>query len=385
MNILINHIDDIQYHLYKAIEKGDQWMTYLHPVDQILDHQSIETWNSKSAAQRFCETNSSDRCLVIYAHIESFLQEMNKSMVQKRDKDSNSININTETVGDVTIRKQQDQQLNHFKNLSIMNDKNFDYLSNQLKYTGFGEELKEQLKEKMQKQEPQFTLTLQKDFGKDQTVATLQFRKSEESDMYFFNRYSLTLKNDQHSDPLKQTFFISNKDANITLKEAYNLLNGRAIHKELSNKEGEKYNAWLQIDFKEIDKQGNYKMRPFYEGYKYDLKATLDKHPIKEMQNETDSQRLMESLQRGNRQSVTLAINGKEQKLFIEAVPQFRSLNFYEASGQRIRTDKLYENNSQEQSAKKDTKQSTKQDATNDDSEPELGAKKTRRKRQNIT
>ncbi|NCU05992.1 MAG: hypothetical protein GXC73_18665 [Chitinophagaceae bacterium] len=264
-----------------------------------------------------------------------------------------------------------------------MNEKNYEYLSNQLKYTGFGEDLQTLLKEKMEKQEPQFTLNFQKDYGKDQTVAILHFRKPEDSDMYFFNRYSLMLKNDQHPDPIKQTFFINAKEENITQKEAYNLLSGRAVHKELTTKEGEKYNGWLQLDFKDTDASGNYKMKQYHENYGYDLQATLHKHHIKELQNETDAQRLMESLQRGNRQSVTLETNGKEQKVFIEAVPQFKSLNFYDSSHQRLRSDKLYEKNAPEQTIKEDKKQGMKQ--TGDDAGTGDDSKKKKRRQQKIS
>lgn len=205
--------------------------------------------------------------------------------------------------------------------------------------------------------------------------------------MYFFNRYSLVLKNEQHPEPLKQTFYIGNKNDNISLKEAYNLMSGRAVHKELSNKEGEKYNAWMQIDFKETDANGNYKMKQFHQNYKYDLPAILGNHPIKEMSNETDKQRLIESLQRGNRQSVTLTVHGSEQKVFIEAAPQFKSLNFYEASGQRIRTDQLYERNEQNQSLKQDEKKQSMKQKNNDNDEaaPEPSQKKAKRKGQTIT
>lgn len=289
-----------------------------------------------------------------------------------------------ELLKQIVYGERLEQQLLNSKHLSIMNEKNFDYLSNQVKYTGFGEDLQTQLKEKMAKQEPQFTLSIEKEYGKDQTTATLHFRKSEESDLYFFNRYNLQLKNEQHPETIKQTFFINPKEENITLKEAYNLMSGRAVHKELTTKEGEKYNGWLQLDFKETDANGNYKMKQYHQNYGYDLQATLNKHPIKELQNETDAQRLIDSLQRGNRQSVTLEINGKEQKVFIEAVPQFKSLNFYDSSQQRLRSDKLYANNSQEQSMKEDKKQSMKQTA-GDDEGPGDDSKKKKRRQQKIS
>lgn len=238
-----------------------------------------------------------------------------------------------------------------------MNEKNVEYLGNQLKYSGFGEELQQQLREKMKLQEPQFTLTFQKDFGNDKTAATLHFRKSSENDLYFFNSYSVMLTNKQHPDTIKQTFYVNSKEDNVTFKESYNLLSGRAVHKEMTPKEGEKYQAWLQLDFKETDDRGNFKVKQYHQNYNYNLSATLEKHPIKELQNEDERQRLIESLQRGNRQSVTLMFNGKEQKVFIEAVPQFKSLNFYESTGQRIRMDKQDNSREENRGVKQNEKQ----------------------------
>jgi len=224
-----------------------------------------------------------------------------------------------------------------------MNEKNVDYLNNQIKYTGFGDGHLEKLKEKIKEGKPEFTLFHNADFGKDATVATLQFKKSDKDDMYFYNRYSLMLKSAQHPDPIKQTFYISNKEDNITLKEGYNLMSGRAVHKELATKEGEKYTAWLQLDFKNTDKNGNYEMKKFHQNYGYDLAATLAKHPIKELLNENDKTRLMESLQRGNRQAVTLGVSDKELKIFIEASPQFKSLNFFDSSMKKATVQSLHE------------------------------------------
>ncbi len=269
-----------------------------------------------------------------------------------------------------------------------MNEKNFEYLNKQIKFTGFGEGHSDELKDKIQKQTPEFTIFHQQDFGKDNTVSTLQFKKSDDSDMYFFNRYNLLVKNEQQSDPVKQTFYISNKDDNITLKEAYNLMNGRAVNKELSTKEGEKYNAWLQLDFKAIDKNGNYETKKFHQNYGYDLEQTLAKHPIKELSNEADKGRLIESLQRGNRQSVTFKNEGKEQKVFIEAAPQFKSLNFYDVNMNRVNTQTLYEKQGEGQTEKQEAKKESikKEKAGDDDGEgPKQSQKRSRKKSQGIS
>lgn len=264
-----------------------------------------------------------------------------------------------------------------------MNEKNYDYLKDQLKYTGFGESANSELKEKMQQQSAEFKIFHKQDFGQDHAVATLHFRRSEQSDMYFFNRYDLHLKNDKSDQVAKQTFYMG-KDNNITLKEGYNLLNGRSVNKDLTTKEGQVYNAWVQLNFKETDKAGNYQMNKFHQNYGFDLEKELTRHPIKELTNEQDKARLIESLQRGNRQSVTVIKDGTEQKMFLEANPKFKTLSVYDQSMQRIQGQSQKEKNTPQQSVKQESgKQNQKQ---NDDSEgvPESKQRKTKRNKQSI-
>jgi len=245
----------------------------------------------------------------------------------------------------------------------FMNQENFKYLSDQIKFTGFGEGHTEKLKEKMNKGEKEFALFHDQRFGNDSTVATLQFKKSDQSDMYFFNRYNLMLATSNSTDPTKQTFYLNNKADNITLKEAYNLMSGRAVYKELTNKDQQKYNAWVQLDFKNSDKNGNYEMKKFHENYGFDLEKVLSKHPIKELASEEDKNKLLESLQRGNRQAVTLQHDGQEKKVFIEAAPQFKSLNFYDSTIKRVNAQSLNEKQGEGQTEKKEAKKETvKQD-----------------------
>jgi hypothetical protein len=49
-----------------------------------------------------------------------------------------------------------------------MNEKNFEYLRDQVKYSGFGEGLENQLKENIKRQPHEFTLQHQATFGKDE-------------------------------------------------------------------------------------------------------------------------------------------------------------------------------------------------------------------------
>jgi len=236
-----------------------------------------------------------------------------------------------------------------------MNEKNYEYLRDQLKFTGFGEGHGAELREKMQQQQPTFDIHHRASFGKDDTIAVLQFRRSEQTGMYFFNRYLLAVKPEDPSKIAEQTFYI-NQGNNITLKEAYNLLSGRAVQKELTGKDGQVYRAWLQLDFKETDGQ-NYKVRQYHQNYGFDLEQALAKYPIKELGTAQEKERLLESLQRGNRQAVTfLQADGPEARRFVEASPRYKSINVYDGHMQRIRAD-LTQKDTQQEAKKAQQKQ----------------------------
>ena len=221
-----------------------------------------------------------------------------------------------------------------------MNENNYDYLAKQTKFSGFGEAHQDELKQKMQHLAPEFSIIHEQQFGNDATTATLQFKKSTSSDMYFFNSYRLELNNKPPGTPVKQTFYTSD---GFTLKEAYNMLTGRSVQKEKLNKEQEKFAAWFSINFSENDSHGNFKLNTYYPNYGFDLEKSLAQHPIRELGDAQQKQWLMDSLHRGNRQAVTLQINGQEKKLFVEASPKFKSLNFYDDVHQRIKPENLYE------------------------------------------
>lgn len=252
-----------------------------------------------------------------------------------------------------------------------MNEKNFDYLKDQVKFTGFGQELEAQLKANLAKSQTEFQLKHTASYGKDELNSVLQFKKSSQTDMFFFNSYTASLKKEDGPAPVNQTFYINREGGNITSKEAYNLLDGRAVNKDMTSKDGKLYNAWVQMDFKETDANGNYKVKQFSEKYGFELEKTLAKHPIKELGNEEDRSRLIESLQKGNRQAVTFVQDGTEQKRFIEANPQFKSVAVYDERQQRIRQ-------SPQQKQGQGESQSQKQDGKKQDVKAQEGDEPSR-------
>jgi hypothetical protein len=128
------------------------------------------------------------------------------------------------------------------------------------------------------------------------------------------------------------------------------------------------YNAWLQMDFKETDKNGNYQMKQFHQNYGFDLAKELAKHPIKELTNEQDMERLTDSLQKGNRQAVTFLKEGQEQRMYVEANPRFKSLTIYNSSMQRIQSQSQKEKSVPAQSVKQETKKEKQKQGVDDNS-----------------
>ena len=259
-----------------------------------------------------------------------------------------------------------------------MNVKNLEFLKEGLKYLGFGEKLNADLENKIKEQPAEFKLGMVGEFNKGDTKEkvnySLDFRKSDQTDMYFFNRYQATLKNDDPAKDVTQTFYIT-KNAGITAKEAYNLLSGRAVNKDLNNKEGQPYNAWLQLDFQEKDKNDNYKVKQYHAGYGYDLEMVMAKYPIKEQLNAEEKTKLMKSLEKGNLTQVTFAREGGEDKMYVAANPQYKNLDLYNA-----KMEKQFQGIEKKEKSGEDKSKEKKETVKQDAEEESDGKRKSKKK-----
>lgn len=221
-----------------------------------------------------------------------------------------------------------------------MNENNLEYLQNNLKYLGFGETLNQQLKEAIEKELPDFKLQLDismpasnaKDKPElaDNMRYELDFSKSKETDMYFFNKYQASLQPAGNAaQTVDQPFYI-NKGKGVTAKESYNLLSGRAVNKDVVLKSGEKANMWLKLDLSERDPEKGYAVKNYGENYGFNLATTVDKFVIVDIDKAAVKDQLMKSLERGNLHEITFSKDGKEMKGFVAANPQYKTLDFYD-------------------------------------------------------
>lgn len=372
-------------YLISGRDQGYEFVAFLDG-DFPVNKEELFTFINQRETQNFCNEMSTDMDAYSYLAIRSAYRSMSEA---SRD---HSLLMENDGIVDIGLmvseyyERLQRKEFNNNQNLKIMNQKNFEYLRDQVKFTGFGERLENDLRQKIEEGKPEFKLQHQTQYGKDSVTATLNFSQSKQSDMYFFNFYQLSLQKENSAEKMDQIFYI-NKTGNITLKEAYNLMEGRAVNKDLTNKEGQVYNAWMQMDFKQSDNRGNFKLKHYHQNYGYDLEGVLAKHPIKELGNEEYKSKLMDSLKKGNLQSATFQINGTEQKQYIEANPQFKTINIYDSSMQRLdnrQGKKERQSEGESTSIKQDNKK--ERQAPAEDDGPEIPkVSKRRKKRQSIS
>lgn len=290
-----------------------------------------------------------------------------------------------------------------------MNLNNLQNLKDELKELRFDKKLAEEMEKNMQKDLPEFQLRQQQPADKGQIDFLLHFKKSGQSEFYYFNKFDVSLN---HAKPLaegqkylvispgeqgkpvfrkfdspneaityfkeqkgnselamgkdpgnktslatmekdkinfvskdfQKTFYTPavlqtvyvEKGNGFTAEQAANLIQGRSVYRDnLLKLGGETYKAWIALDFdKPKDRHQNYVTRQFHDpSYGFDLKKTLDKFNIKELEDPKAEAKLEETLKNGNRPLITTPKDGQEVKLRIEAVPRYSQINFYAENG----------------------------------------------------
>ncbi|MBB6108674.1 hypothetical protein SAMN05421821_10291 [Mucilaginibacter lappiensis] len=131
-----------------------------------------------------------------------------------------------------------------------------------------------------------------------------------------------------------QTFFVE-RGKGFTAEQGANLIQGRAVYRDdLVNAAGE-YKAWIKLDMDSPkDRYQNYTTNQYHvPTYGFDLEKVLDKFQIKELNDPAKKEALVESLQNGNRPTITTLKDGQEVKLNIEAVPRYSQINMFQENG----------------------------------------------------
>jgi hypothetical protein len=216
-----------------------------------------------------------------------------------------------------------------------MNPENLKFLQDRLFYLGTEKRLHPELEKNLAEGKPDFKLSFSNHYDRDKLSAELYFGKSDTNDIYFLNKYEATIQKPGRESK-SQTFYLDHGKG-VTMKEAYNLLDGRSVNKDLKNKEGQVKNAWIKLDFSNKEPGGNFKQEQFYKPYGFDLQTELFRLPLPPMPAEKFNQ-MVESLERGNIQKISLPenITGIASPVHIQANPKFKTLDITDDSGRQL-------------------------------------------------
>ena len=331
-----------------ALANGEKYMAYNNSL-YFIDKNDVHFFRTKEEAIEFAENNLSDRDRFSVLHFNSIKDVLNQ--IQYGEQLNQQLNLDPDVNGlhnkdgndftDALIDHFEIQQslFNSQLKTNIMNNDNLQYLKDNIKYMGFGENMNRELERNLGEGKAEFQLRFAAEINKKPFEATLNFRKSDSTDMYFFNNYNASLEK-SNGEKNEQTFYL-NKGKGVTAKEAYNLLDGRAVHKDLTTKEGQPYKAWIQLDFENKDKNNNFEVKQFHENYGYDLKAAVEKFAVADLNDPDKSKALMQSLEKGNVQSVTIEKDGSSHKMFMEADPQYKKVTMYDSNMKMVAKESL--------------------------------------------
>ncbi|WP_214072587.1 hypothetical protein [Mucilaginibacter sp. dw_454] len=201
---------------------------------------------------------------------------------------------------------------------------------------GFGESLNSQLDEAIKSGKPEFQLEHAVKIGEDDVNYKLHFRRDDERDKVYFNKYDVAITNPdrkvtEHTFPTEKL---------ITAMEAYRLLtHGElvAVNKNLYNKEGQQYNTWISIDTTgKKDDYNNYPVNSYHENYyqkqPFELKDSLKKLsvPVKELENPQTLERIEKSLKKANLVPVTIMVNGEQTSGTLAVNPKIGRVDLYD-------------------------------------------------------
>ena len=159
----------------------------------------------------------------------------------------------------------------------------------------------------------------------------------------FLNSYTanLTMKNGEERS---QSFKVQ-KENNITAKEAINLLEGRAVkieHDRVDKETGElsRTESFIKLKLKdEKTEYGNYKYEWYNKGYGVDVDDIMKKSNLV-FADDTQRERTKKHLEKGNITEVSFVHDKKEIKGFAVLNPQYKQLNLYDSTMNRLNTNK---------------------------------------------
>ena len=246
----------------------------------------------------------------------------------------------------VEVAQQQQQQAQSSPQLSQQQFSQLNYLKNQVKYLGLGEDAKlhKDLENAILSPEDKVTVRAEYNYPdrlmKGNTATfDLNLTKTEQGGVFLSSyRANLTTKNGEERS---QTFKVQ-KENSVTAKEAINLLEGRSVkieHDVVDKKTGElsRTESFIKLNMKEPKTDyGNYKYEWYNKNaYGVDIDNIMQKSNLT-FANDIERERTKKHLEKGNITQVTFQQENRQIQGFAVLNPQWKMLNLYDSAMNRV-------------------------------------------------
>jgi hypothetical protein len=165
-------------------------------------------------------------------------------------------------------------------------------------------------------------------------IHELQFEKKKDSGYYFLQSQNVTLTN-ENKEELKQRFPFFNQTG-FNNDETYNLMKGRAVRNHI-RKEGQEITRWTYLDLKAPrNDKGNIVFRnPREADLNFSLAKAVNNLPLQSLSQE-EKENLLKGLQQGNIMDATIRLNGRPEKVHLQADPVYNRVLVFNSQMEKI-------------------------------------------------
>ena len=321
---------------------------FLNTVKQMETTEQKEIFNDVTVGQKF-QFKEDNSVLEIVRIDKNAHQEGSDELTMKPV----GVNVGDQEFSwsklalDSAIKEGRVTNVTDVQQLSEKQFTQLNYLKNQVKYLGLGEDPKmhKDLENAILSPEDKTTVRVEYNHPdklmKGNTVTfDLNIAKTEQGGV-FLNSYraNLTTKNGEERS---QSFKVQ-KENSITAKEAINLLEGRSVkieHDMVDKETGElsRTESFIKLKMKEPKTDyGNYKYEWYNKGYGVDVDNIMQKSNLV-FADDIQRERTKKHLEKGNITQATFMHENRQVQGFAVLNPQWKSLNLYDSSMNRLTT-----------------------------------------------
>ncbi len=200
-------------------------------------------------------------------------------------------------------------------------DENLKYLDNGLFYLGFGKEHSDEVSTHLNNGAEQFSVNHADKFHGKEIDYRIDHKRSAESGWISISGFLLTPR----EKPEAQQYFGVFKNKGFTAKEAFNLVEGRAVCKD-HWKDSEKYESWHVMNFEKKTAKGNAKIDNYHENFGFDVAKALQNLNWSKVTGQGMPPWAEENLRKGDPLRGTLEIEGMDVEANIIANPKSREV-----------------------------------------------------------